>query len=335
MTSSVLAQVSVGDKGEINGNVFADYYWVTQNHDNTLEDKHGFQFRRIYVTYNQEIDESFSTRFRITMGSAGLYASSNSKMIPSVKDAYLKWKNGNHQILMGISSTPTWGHVSEKAWGYRAVEKTVMDLYGLGSSRDFGISAKGQLDDDGNVNYHVMIGNGHSNYGNEINKGKKIMASLAFNVTDNLRLQVYGDWNDKSGDIDWYTFQGFGAYQADDFTLGALYAVQSRESMIVGGDASQSYSVVSVFSRFTLQDETKGYLRFDHAFEGIPGTETNKYLPINSEASSSIIMGGVDFKLGTNVHLMPNIKTVIYGEDDMGNTPNTDVMPRLTLNYKF
>ena len=56
-----------------------------------------------------------------------------SKMNPFVKHAYLKWKDGvgSGDLYLGLSGTPTWA-VAEGLWGYRAVEKTVLDLNKIG-----------------------------------------------------------------------------------------------------------------------------------------------------------------------------------------------------------
>lgn len=165
-----ICSVLYAQSGKISGYMFGDYYYVVANHNEELEDNNGFWFRRIYLTYDHGLSEDFAVRFRIEMNSAGDF-SSQSKLTPVVKDAYLKWKHARHRILVGISSTPTWA-VVEKVWGYRSVEKTPLDLQRFGSSRDFGLAIKGSLDQQQRWNYHFMFANGSSN-GSENNKGKK------------------------------------------------------------------------------------------------------------------------------------------------------------------
>ena len=60
-------------------------------------------------------------------------------MDPLVKDAYLCYQWNGRSLYAGQSPTPIWS-ITETVWGYRAVEKTIMDLNKIGSSRDNGIA---------------------------------------------------------------------------------------------------------------------------------------------------------------------------------------------------
>lgn len=325
------AQVSVGEKGTLSGRVYSDYYWFAQHHDPSIEGQNGFWFRRIYLTYERSFGEGFSSRLRLEMSSPGDFTSDD-KMSPVVKDAYLKWSNDHHQILGGISSTPTWGLV-EDVWGYRSVEKSPQDLYDFGSSRDFGLAFKGNVGEERRVGYHFFVGNGNSN-GAEINEGKKVMLALSYELTEHVIVQVYGDWNDRPNESDLMTAQGFAAYQSDNFNFGALYSYQFQDQAEPA--AGRKLDLVSVFANTTFSDQVRGFIRADHLFDPNPAGESTSYLPMSSEAgSSTVLVGGVDLLLHENIHLMPNIETVVYGEDANGDTPGSDVVPRLTLSYNF
>lgn len=333
--STSFAQLNTGDKGKFSGLVYSDFYWMAAHHDNEVEGHNGFWIRRVYFTYDREISESFSARFRLEANSPGDFIT-EAKLSPVVKDLYLKWQNKRHQVWAGISSTPTWG-LTEDVWGYRAVEKTPLDLLNFGSSRDFGIAARGQLDRQGKLNYHFMFGNGSGNE-SEINTGKKIMLALSYAATDHLVFEIYGDWNDNTGDTDWLTLQGFAAWQSDNFNVGILYAHQNRSNAfdpIVAGFDGLNLDLVSIFTNFKLSETTGGFLRVDHTFDPIPGVNDNDYIPISGGAEITILIGGFDFNLNPGIHLIPNIETVIYGENPTGITPDTDFIPRLTLFYNF
>lgn len=327
-----LAQVSVGEKGSISGKVYADYYWMAQNNNSDIEGKNGFWIRRIYLTYEREFSDAFSSRLRLEMNSAGDFES-DPEMIPNVKDAYLKWQNERHQILAGISSAPTWGLV-EDVWGYRSVEKSPLDLYDFGSSRDFGLSFKGELDQAGKLNYHFFFGNGNSNKP-DINSGKKLMLSLGYEITDHIIIEGYVDYNntgDDPTDEDSYTAQAFGAYQSDNFTLGALYAYQKRETSLA---SDLHLDLISVFANARLNENVNGYFRVDHMFDPYIGGSGNSYIPFAEGVESTFIVGGIDITLEDQIHLMPNIEAIAYGENLLGERPDTDLIPRLTLFYKF
>ncbi|SMO68985.1 hypothetical protein [Fodinibius sediminis] len=328
---TALAQVSVGDSGTLTGRVFTDYYWMAQNHDSDLEGKNGFWMRRIYLTYERSFSEAFSSRVRLEMNSAGDFSTS-AEMIPNVKDAYLKWQNDRHQILAGISSTPTFG-LTEDVWGYRSIEKSPQDLYDFGSSRDFGLSFKGSFDNDERLNYHFFVGNGNSNKP-EVDKGKKVMVSLGYYLTEHLVIEGYADLNDQENQ-DIKTAQVFAGYQSETFNLGALYSFQHRESDIIGGDPTTELDLVSVFSNMRLHDSLKGFLRVDHMFDPYPGGSENSYIPFAENVESTFIVGGLDILLEEQIHLMPNIEAVTYGEDSTGERPDMDLIPRITLSYNF
>ena len=140
--------------GKISGQMFGDYFYNILR-DSTIsdipntalsgkKDLNGFQFRRIYFTYDYKISDKFSTRFRLeSQTQAGV---DNTLFVVFIKDAYLQWKEvfDGINLIFGIQPPPTYT-VSESVWKYRSLEKTIMDLSKISSSRDFGISLKGKL----------------------------------------------------------------------------------------------------------------------------------------------------------------------------------------------
>lgn len=332
MASRAQAQINIGDKGTLSGKVYADYYWFAQNHNADVEGDNGFWFRRIYLTYERALAESFSTRLRLEMNSSGILGS-NDKMTPVVKDAYLKWKKGSHQILAGISSTPTFG-LTEDVWGYRSVEKAPQDLFEFGSSRDFGLSFKGKLGKEDRLGYHFFVGNGNSNRV-ELNQGKKLMLAVNYRLTDHFVVEAYGDWNDGPNSEDVVTVQGFAGYQSDRLDIGALYSHQVQHSASPVG-ADLNLDLISLFGSLAFSENLKGFLRADHLFDPNPAGPSTDYLPMSSSAeSSTVLIGGLDVLLAEKIHLIPNIESVVYGETPAGVRPATDLLPRLTLFYQF
>lgn len=313
--------------GKISGYMFGDYYYVAKNHSADLEDRNGFWFRRIYLTYDQGLDDGFAVRFRMEMNSAGDF-SSKSKLTPVVKDAYLKWKRSRHSIIVGISSTPTW-EVVEKVWGYRSVEKTPLDLQRFGSSRDFGLAFKGSLDAQKRLTYHFMLGNGSSN-GSENNEGKKLMLSLGARPLKNVIVEGYVDFEERPGHSDRVTLQAFAAYQAERFRIGAQFAHQSRQ--VGAGAENLKLQIASVFAAMQLSNRTRAFARLDRTFDPNPDGAKISYLPFDPSAKSTFFLAGVELRPVGTVRIMPNIETVFYDKVS-GNRPDTDVIPRITFYY--
>ncbi|MFQ5650809.1 MAG: hypothetical protein ACE5IY_12775 [bacterium] len=317
------------DQGNIKGYMFGDYYYMAGNHNKEIEDANGFWLRRIYLTYDKGLSEAFAIRLRFEMNSAGDFASKD-KLTPVVKDAYLKWKHDRHTVYVGISGTPTWGFV-ESFWGYRAVEKTALDLQKFGSSRDFGLALKGSLDSGKRLNYHLMVGNGSSN-GSENNDGKKVMLALRGKPGSGLIVEGYVDFEERPGKTNRYTLQGFAGYETATFRIGVQIAHQNRQ--VAGGDDLQ-LQIGSIFAAARLSSKTWTYVRVDRQFDPNPDGAKISYLPFDSSAKSTFLLAGLDFRPHKNVHLMPNVEVVLYDENNLGASPDTDFMPRLSYYYKF
>lgn len=320
MVGSILAQ------GKISGYMFGDYYYMAANHNEDIEGSNGFWFRRIYVTYDQGLSDEVSMQFRIEMNSAGNFTST-SNLSPFVKDAYLKWKRDRHSIYIGISSTPTWGMI-EKFWGYRPAEKTPLDLQKFGSSRDFGVALKGNWDSGIRVSYHLMFGNGSGN-GSENNEGKKVMLALGGKTEGGIVVEGYVDFEERPGKTNRYTLQGFAGYESESFRIGAQFAHQNRQ---VDGADDMKLQIGSVFAAAKFSEKVWGFARVDRQFDPNPDGARISYLPFDNTAKSTLLLGGLDFTPTKNVHFMPNIEAVLYGENG-GASPDTDIIPRVTFYY--
>ncbi len=313
-------------QGKISGYMFGDYYYVAQNHDPTIEGRNGLWFRRIYFTYDHGLSDEFSVRFRLELSSAGNFINGVT-LQPFMKDGYLKWSKSGHSIILGLSPTPTFEYI-EEFWGYRAIEKTPADLYKFGSSRDLGIAFKGTLGAAKKVRYHFMLANGGGNNGADTNKGKKALLSLGYQLTSALYVEVYGDWEERPGDTNRYTWQGFLGFQKEKYRLGAQILQQTRQTPA----ADLKLEVASFFAAAQLREKLWGYVRFDHGFDPFLDGPTIDYLPFDNTAEANFVIAGVDFEPVKQVHIMPNIEYTFY-QETAGLSPDADAIPRLTFYY--
>lgn len=328
------AQAQNSERHTLSGLIYSDYYAILNHHIEDLEGENGFWARRVYLTYDNKLTNSLSARFRLEMNSPGDF-STNQKLEPFVKDLYLNWSiNQNHAMVAGLSSTPTWGLV-ERVWGYRPVEKSPSDLHKLGSSRDFGLALKGQLGETGRLKYHAMVGNG-SGTGAETNQWKKVMLSLGWWFNDNLVVEAYGEYNRTGETTTISAAHGFLGYVSNNVNAGAMYVAQFNTEEISGADdVTETLDVASVFTNIKLAEKWTALLRADHMFSANPRGPSIDYIPFSDQANSTLLLFGVDFEPVQNVHVIPNIETVIYGDAPDGSSPNTDVIFRTTLYYKF
>ncbi len=329
--------VAYADEGKISGYFLGDYYYVLKSHNEALENRNGFQFRRIYFTYDRGLSEEFSIRFRLEMNSPSFPPDSkgnNPKLEPFVKHGYLKWtrKEWRTNTYFGLSSSPTW-NVIEEVWGYRSVEKTLLDLQKLGNATDFGVAVQGNLDAAKKFSYHAMVGNGTGING-EIDKDKTVYLSLTARPVKGVIAEAYADFDKREESKDRYTLQGFLAYQGDTFRVGAQVANQTRKQ----GEGKENLNLlgVSAFGAAQLIEKKVWALaRFDRMFDPNPDGERIAYTPYDKMAKSNTIIFGVDWTPIKDVHIIPNLFLVFYDKPDKGDKPNTDVMPRLTLYYSY
>ena len=318
--------------GEISGQVIVDYYYIVNHHLDSLNDQNGFWLRRVYFTYDVTLAEEWDARFRLEMSNKGDFTTVE-KLVPFVKDAYLRWKRGRHAVIAGISGSPTW-EVVEDFWGYRWLEKTPLDLQRMGASREFGIAAKGSMDAEKKVRYHVMIGNGRGEQ-SETNKYKKFLGALGFVPDSKITLEIYGDYEASHGHSDRYTAQGFAGYKSDRYRVGVQFAHQVNQGIDeTGHDSETKLDIASVFAVANISANVNAVARIDRTFQANPEGPKIAYLPFDGGTKSTLLIFGVDVAPISQVHLMPNVEVVAYDEND-GTDPDSDFIGRLTLNFTY
>jgi hypothetical protein len=309
----------------LSGYVFGDFYWVAANHIDSLEGQNGFWIRRAYFTADKTLSDSFDVRFRLEMNSPGDFVTAT-KLTPFVKDAYIRWKKGNNKLVFGISPSPTWEFI-ENFWGYRSIEKTPMDLYRMGASREFGVAFLGGYD---KVKFHLMVGNG-AGESSEVNKGKIVLGSVLFNLTDSLLLELYADYNAMPLDVKRASYQGFLGLQKKFGKLGLQYVHQTVD----GPAGDRNLDVFSAFVVYKMNDKVAFIGRFDRQFDPNPEGAKIPYIPFATNAKSNFVLAGLDVTVIKNVFFQPNVEFVSYDDPDTGEKPNSDVIPRITVFFKF
>lgn len=317
------------ERTKLSGLVYADLYWVAANHADSLEDLSGFWFRRIYLTVDHELSRVFELRLRLEMNSPGDFTSP-AKVEPFVKDAYLRWKVDRHELLFGLSPSPTFEQI-EAFWGYRAVEKVLVDLQKLGDSRDFGVAVRGSLDPKKVIRYHAQVGNG-AGTGGETNKGKKAALAVGLHTPAGVVAEAYADFEGRPGDTDRRTVQGFVGYRAEGGRLGVQVGRQIRD---VPDAPNTDLDYLSAFGAVRLRPEVSLLGRYDRMFDPNPEGPRIAYLPFAAGAKSNLLIAGIDIRVHESIHIIPNIEYIFYEAVGGGEAPGDDAIPRLTVFYRF
>jgi len=321
LISFLISSFSFAGVSKIKGYMFGDYLYNIANHDKSKENFNEFQLRRIYFTFENNLNDDIKVRLRLEAETKK--TTSSSLISPFVKDAYLQWANlvPCHKVLIGLSSPPTFT-LSEGIWGYRSVEKTIIDFRKVRASREMGVGLTGVLDMNGRFNHHFMIGNGEGYKGAEEDKYKLFMYSFWVVPVDGLTLQVYADYKRaimNSVKVNDMLYKGFIAYEKPRFTIGAEGFQQSLKDDVID---SKNMGLSLFGSVIPMPGKKfKVFGRFDY---WDPDTDTDK----NEE---NLLIGGLDFIPAGNVHIMPNVVVRTYAEDGK----DSDVTARVTFFYKW
>ncbi len=213
-----------------------------------------FQIRRMYLGYDYNISPKFSASVVLANEQTLL---ANNQNTTYVKYAFLKWSNiwKNTNLILGQYQTCSFATAfgTEPLFGYRASERTLLDMHNIDGSTDLGASLEGRIWQQSNnaedvkpslVGYILQIGNGNSATPS-VAPFKKVRANLfvAF-MNQKLVLGVYGD----------YVTQQYSPYHTSNTTLKA-YASFKTEAFHIGVEAfqqtNQNSDIYQVYTKAT------------------------------------------------------------------------------------
>ncbi|MDA0986426.1 MAG: hypothetical protein O3A55_02295 [Bacteroidetes bacterium] len=317
------------------GVIFGDYFYKqkgptissTTQYADEPSDYNAFEIRRFNLIYQNDISEEYTLNFLIEANDGTL--DSKTRLGFYLKNAFLEWKNylPNHNIAIGLVPTPTWvwGY-SEKAWGYRSIEKSSPDLRGFGSPTDFGISLRGKLSEQMNVNYVFTYGNG-SGFTSEKNRQKKVYGAINFSPIQNLTAEVYADFEENSPKLSSYLIKGLLVYQTEQFSTGMDYALQTKNVTTLAKVIPAS---LSVYGKYKIPSEKNLTLvgRFDY-FDLDTKVKNIGY-------SENLIILGLDYAPNKNIHFIPNLWVLMNkAKDPNSSEKNSNLIVRVTFQFNF
>ncbi|MBN2610329.1 MAG: hypothetical protein JXB00_02115 [Bacteroidales bacterium] len=322
-------------RGKVTGEFFGDYYYKASGdtgallkgpgqYQQTEKEMHGFEIRRFNLGYDYIFNDKFSARLLLEGNDGFLIPSKDTRGV-YVKYAFLQWKNifNGSNLIVGAQSTPTFSTLSEKAWGYRSVEKNILDYRKHASSNDVGLALAGRLNQA--VSYYLMVGNGKST-SVENNKYKRLYATVYGTLLDKkLLFQVYGDY-ERQNDMKYnYIMKGFLGYQHEKFVAGA-----EPYNMVAATDTSDSRQSVfglTLFARGTIiKEKLNGFYRIDFYDDDL-----------NTDAgyTETFMVFGIDYTPIKNINIIPNIWINGYSPEGGAVERKGDIVARVTFRYKI
>jgi len=315
-------------EGKFSGWMIGDYYYTLEHHDAAVKDNNGFWFRRIYFTYDNTLTAKIAMRFRLEANSPGDFKTS-STLIPYVKDAYLSTRIGRQTLMLGLIGTNMYDNV-EGFWGYRPMEKTPIDLFRFGNSRDVGLGLKGNLDKKGKLTYAVVFGNGAGTK-SETDRGKAMHGRLNFQPVSALFLELYADYTNLGNDSSVNIFQAFAGIKGVRGRAGFNFGVRNAKQ----ADSSSDMKFVSLFGVFKLCKKMELVGRYDRLLDPNPSGSRIDYIPMADNVKANVLLAGLGWSLSENVTIIPNVKYIFYDAPASGDKPQADFYIYLTLYFKF
>lgn len=330
-SSNTISQVT------FSGLMFGDYFYNASNHDSTIESKSGFWIRRAYLTADYKLDDKVSGRLNFEMNSTGdLKTASN--LTPFIKDAWLKYQanlSGKDFFVFGLQPTPTFGFV-ENQWGFRPVEKSIIDLQGLRPARDFGLSYQGEASI---VKWNIFYGNNQSvnSLISDIQKDtRRAYLSLQVKPIDDLTVELYSDMDLQArelklkGETNTVSTNShiFIGYNQKDWRVGALYSMLKDTKRVFDTTNTETkYNMMMVYAAYKITSDLEAFVRYDNLDHS--NSKTIAYVPISSKSAPSTIIAGLAYSLNATTKIIPNIEYISYkNEDDKGVALAIDKMPK-------
>ncbi|MDZ7288928.1 MAG: hypothetical protein ONB42_03240 [candidate division KSB1 bacterium] len=319
--SSLFAQ-----EGKISGYIFSDYFYEFSHPNATTAalNRNGFQFRRAYFTYDRDLSEKFTVRFRLEMNSPDLTRvqdfGASSTLTPYIKHAYLRWNNflPLSKLSFGLVGTPTF-NLSEEVWGYRSVEKTVMDLRSIAPSSDLGMALEGKLSSAGVLNYTIFVANGTGTR-SETDKNKRIYVNVPIKIQGGFSLVPYFDYEGGDDGKSKRAMAFFAGVQKPSFH-GGVELFQKVSNKALANNQNRTESGFSIFGAVKALEKIKLFGRYDRYD---PNSDLN-------DDGNALVIAGLDFAADKNVNIMPNVRIESYQVSGL----DVNTVGALTLFFRF
>jgi hypothetical protein len=314
----VVSEAVAAPVPRLTGTVFLDAQ-LTSPADTT-----SFRFRRVQLTVDHDPDTTVSIRVQLEAEDGTL--TRNDRMASFLKQAWLRWRRLEPvgDVVVGLSPTPTWS-VSEGLWGYRSIERTILDLQGYGAPVDLGVAIRRDPDARRHWGWHAMVSNG-SGPRPETTAGKKFSLSLPYRRSG-LIVEVMGDHENESGPRDRWTVKGLLGWSRATNAIGieGFRRVHVDEG---GPGADVIPTGFSVFGRYRTAASWGLGGRFDvvdpnHALDAEGYRERRGWFVL-------------DLTPRPRLHVMPNIAVrTFHAKSSASPTRPREVAGRVTLHWDW
>ena len=251
-----------------------------------------FEMKRVYLQYTDDLSEDLFLNIRYDIDREG-------KLNTYLKNAYVDWnieKIG--KLSLGLIGTNSYG-IQESTWGYRFVEKSLLDKSGFTNTADLGIGFSKKLD-VANIHLNIQLLNGE---GFKLGDSDKTLSTYIRLVYGEKKLNKNDGFNiggiyTSNSNTDNRLFGLFGGYAKEHIRMGAEYNIHTSNELKI--------KLTSLYADFRLSEKTNIFFRSDMSSgEDILNSENESYL------------FGCALKLTKGLYVSPHvvISDSVNGED--------------------
>jgi hypothetical protein len=373
LSSSILFHSNLNAQVKITGEAFGDYAYKLQTdtqgrgnfqYSSLKKDYNAFDIRRVAIGLSAPLSPKFIAEALLSHdgntlpdGSRALY----------VKFANIRWKGllPGLDIIIGQQRTPSITTLNgvEQYWGYRPIEKTMLDMRRIAPTFDLGLGFQG-CNKDSSRGFDLMIGNNTAAKTVTTTSKRAYFGIYQKFFKRRLIIQLYTDYYRQQANTftnpdltttkgkpymrSWNAYKLFAAWQTKNFTIGAeaVYQLQRKALAMVDSELVGFPAIYNSFSPFGISAFLRGSLLktkdkkellngFIRADFWNPNTMdyfvfTKSLFPDND----IFLTAGLDYSPMKNVHFMPNIWLSSFIPKNSG-IAGTDLVARITFSYKY
>lgn len=209
---------------------------------------YGLDVKRFYVGITHSFDQTWSTNFTTDFN----YSPTTGETQLFAKKAYLQQYLGNEVTLRYGEADLPWVLYVENLYGYRFVERTLVDREGFGTTVDWGVHVLGHTD---SVNYAASVVNGGGFKNPSRSKRMDEEGRVGFTPIDGLTIAL--GYRTGTLDLDTDTTPAVNTASRTD-----VLAVWKASGLTLGGEyfSAKNYTVAAITTPVT--DKADGYSLF-------------------------------------------------------------------------
>ncbi|MEX2371974.1 MAG: hypothetical protein WD578_13300 [Bacteroidales bacterium] len=274
-------------KGQVNGKIYSNFNYSLHSPDQAGS----FALTRAYFGFSRTISDHFSANVKVDVGSLDDVSEPlDIRQYTYIKNANITYNNGAVTAWGGMFDMVQF-KVQENFWGYRYLQKSYLDRFGLGPSADLGAGVSYAFSNMLETDLVLSNGEGY----NSPQLDDKLKAGWGVTVKPGERLIFRSYYSIFLTDIPQMTLTGFAGYDAGVFRLGGDYNYRFNHDYIL----NHNRFGFSVYGTYVFSEKVEFFLRYDRLESNIVDSSG---IPWNLTEDGDAIVAGIQFTPVKNLH---------------------------------